>query len=424
MKRCFALVLLVMLILSLAACGAAGQAADPESESSSSPSSESVAVAAPSLPPEGGEKPLYFSLGPEGEVKALYTGDTLGNWTLEGYYAVWDTMPDGLPAVYDAFFDAPADAPIELHCEVYLSPMASEERVYFFDVMLEDYGKLPVMEGTNARLWFGSGASDALGALEALEPDDRWDCRVAVSRYDYCHLAMQAYDLADIAWIEVNSTAVEPPVPDGRPSGPFLSEDGMILPPPVPHGLALDGIDFSKLDKIGIISLLRPVLERAEFFCQFGRVWYPATTDLITDENREAAILWPYDGMDLDYHPFLNLSYRTVGELRQDMLTVFTPENFDLDLKFIFEGLTDHQGRLYYVGIINGFLPQRKWEPEKLEIVSAEKDKLTVTVPVSWPATPADTWGPAQEPFAATLTFEIRDGYIVVDNSYFAKDAS
>lgn len=416
MKR---LISILLSLLLLAGCGTGGQAPVSQAESSSSPSSE--AVAAPSHPPEGEEKPLYFSLGPGGEVKALYPGDTLGDWTLEDYYAVWDEGTDGVPWVYDAFFDAPADAPIELRCEVYLSPMASEERVYFFDVMLEDYGKLPVMEGTNARLWFGSGASDALGALEALDPNDRWGCRVAVSRYDYCHLAMEAYDLADIAWLEVESTSVEPPVPDEQPSGPFLSEDGLILPPPVPHGLELDGIDFSTLDKTGIVSLLRPVLERAEFFCQFGRVWYPATTDLVTDENREAAILWPYDGMDLDYHPFLNLSYRTVGELRQDFLTVFTPENFDLDLKFIFEGLTDYQGRLYYVGIINGFLPQRKWEPEKLEIVSAEKDKVTVTMPVSWPATPSDTWGPAQEPFAATLTFEMRDGYILVDNSYFAK---
>lgn len=420
MKKRFA-ALAVVFCLLLAACGARGQAPVSQPESSSSPSS---AVAAPAHPPEGEKKPLYFSLGPGGEVKALYPGDTLGDWTLEDYEAVWDEGTDGVPWVYDAWFNAPTDAPVELRCEVYLSPMASETRVYFFDVMLEDHGKIPVMEGVNSRLWFGSGATDALDALEALGPDDRWGCRVAVSRYDYCHLAMEAYDLADIAWLEVESTEIEPPVPDGRPSGPFLSEDGLLLPPPVPHGLELEGIDFSTLDKIGIVSLLKPVLERAEFFCQFGRVWYSNTTDLVTDENREAAIIRPYNGMDLDYHPILNLSYRTVGELRQDMLTVFTPEDLDLDLKFIFDGLTDHQGRLYYVGVVNNYLPQRNWEPDKLEVVSAEKDKLTVTMPVSWPATPADTWGPAQEPFAATLTFEMRDGYIVVDNSYFAKNVS
>lgn len=212
------------------------------------------------------------------------------------------------------------------------------------------------------------------------------------------------------------------PVPEPE-TQPAHSELQIIQSPDVPHGAELDGVDFSAMDREELTALLQPVLDRAAFFCQFGRIWYPETTNLITDENREAAILRPYEGMDLDYHPFLNLPYRTAEELRQDMATVFTPENFDGDLKFVFDGMTDHEGRLYYVGIINGYLPERQWELDELEIVSAEKTKLTISAPVSWPATPALTWGDAQR-FTAPLRFEITGGYIIVDSSYFAVENS
>lgn len=206
--------------------------------------------------------------------------------------------------------------------------------------------------------------------------------------------------------------------PDPEPEPSQLE---IIQPPAVPHGEELAGVDFSAMDKSELTTLLQPVLDRAAFFCQFGRVWYPHTTNLITDEDFAASILWPYDRMDLDYHPFLNLPYQTVEELWQDMGTVFTPDNFDQDLKFIFEGLTDYEGRLFYVGVINGYLFDRKWELDKMEIEKAERDKLTVSMPVSWPATPASTWGDAQGPFAAPLRFEMADGYILVDSSYFVK---
>lgn len=180
----------------------------PEPEDADAPDVTSPEEDAPNSSSDGAEssseeKPLYFRLGPDGEVKALHAGDTLGGWILESYRAVWDEEPDALPTVYEANFTAPADAPMEIACTVYLSPMASEGRVYWFDVAEEDHGKIPVMEGTDRKLWFGAKNSAALSMLEALGNGDRRNCRVAVSRYEYSYLAVAAYDIVDIVWLEL-----------------------------------------------------------------------------------------------------------------------------------------------------------------------------------------------------------------------------
>lgn len=231
MKRC---IVILLALLLLAACGTGGQAPVQEKESSPSSLSESASANPSSEPssiesePEAGgspaagapeqsapdqpsgesetnqeDDPLYFRAGPEGEVKALRAGDTLGGWTLQSYNAVWDNGPDSIPRVYEADFIAPADAPVEMNCTVYLNPMSWEDRVYCFDVALEDWDKLPVLEGTDRSIWFRAGNSDQLEQLETMDYEDRWECRVAVSRYNYSHLPMAAADIAEIAWLEL-----------------------------------------------------------------------------------------------------------------------------------------------------------------------------------------------------------------------------
>lgn len=212
--------------------------------------------------------------------------------------------------------------------------------------------------------------------------------------------------------------AVEPPVPDGRPSGPNLSEDGLILPPQVPHDIALEGLGFSRLDKTGIISLLEPVLERAKFFCRFGCVGeFNYNLGIEMDYSQEAVILHPYRTRDEHpYYPCLNLSYQNVEELRQDMKTVFSPDILDNKLARVFDDLIDFEGRIYCPGDVTGYSDERRWELDKMEIVSAEETKLTISAPVSW--------GASEETFIAPLNFEIADGYIIVDSSYFATNNS
>lgn len=213
--------------------------------------------------------------------------------------------------------------------------------------------------------------------------------------------------------------AVEPPVPEGRPSGPNLSEDGLILPPQVPHGIALDGLGFSRLDKTGIVSLLEPVLERAQFFCRFGcKGEFDDKLGIEMDFSPEATIQRPYRTWDeMPFYPCLNLSYQTVEELKQDMCTVFTPDILENNLAYVFDGLIDFEGKIYCVGGSSGYTREHYWELDKMEIVSAEETKLTISAPVS-------AWGPSGEVFTAQLNFEMVDGYIIMDSSYFATHKS
>lgn len=228
MKRFFS-ILLALLILT--ACGAKGQA--PASEPESSPSSTLEVIPAPepsepspeepeaeepapaedptpAAPAASGEaesdpedSPLYFRLGPDGQVQPLRAGDTLGGWTLESYDIIWREGTEGVPDVDGANFIAPDGAPVELRGTIYLNPMAAEERSYWFDVAQEDYDKIPMLDGTDGRLWFRALDNAALGALETMGSSDRWDCRVAVSRYVYYHLPMAAINGAEIIRLEL-----------------------------------------------------------------------------------------------------------------------------------------------------------------------------------------------------------------------------
>ena len=188
-------------------------AAPPEAEGDAAPEPETDGDPAAAPPeeasdsPESGpdQDPLYFRLGPDGETKALRAGDTLGGWTLESYTARLREGTDGVPDVDGANFTAPDDAPVELHCTVYLSPMGgADERSYWFDLAEEDYDKMPMLEGTDGRKWFRALDNAALGALEEMGYEDRWDCRIAVRRYIYYHLPMGAINGAEIIRIELD----------------------------------------------------------------------------------------------------------------------------------------------------------------------------------------------------------------------------
>lgn len=173
---------------------------DPVSPEESAPDSLSQA---PEDVPE--QDPLYFRLGPDGEAKALRAGDALGGWTLESYTARLREGTDGVPDVDGANFTAPDDAPVVLRGTIYLNPMGgADERGYWFDLAEEDYDKMPVLEGTDGRNWFRSLDNAALGALEEMGYEDRWDCRIAVRRYIYYHLPMGAINGAEIIRIELD----------------------------------------------------------------------------------------------------------------------------------------------------------------------------------------------------------------------------
>lgn len=217
--------------------------------------------------------------------------------------------------------------------------------------------------------------------------------------------------------------ALEPvpaPSPDPDPSQSSSGSE-LILPPAVPHGAELENVDFSAMDKAQLIDLLQPVLDRARFFCKFGmsgEIDYDLGVNI--DFSAEATIHRPHPttGIERPLQPCLNLPYKTIDELKQDMCTVFTPnipEEVEY-LRYIFQNMDDYDGRLYVYGG-GGYSKERFWELDQMEIVSAEKTKLTISAPVM-------EWGPSQETAVARLNFEIVDGYIIMDESYFARIGS
>lgn len=171
-------------------------------------------------------------------------------------------------------------------------------------------------------------------------------------------------------------------------------------------------MDFSVMDKDELIALLQPVLDKAAFFCGFGLVDSVDIIGVERDKSPEAAIRRPVLDTEDDFYPCVNLPYRTVEEFKEDMLTVFTPEAQG-PLGYLFHYITDYDGRLYIAGGADGFSSAHSWELDKMEIVTAEKSKLTISAPV--------TSGHHMEaPIIAPLNFELKDGYIVMDSSYFA----
>lgn len=206
--------------------------------------------------------------------------------------------------------------------------------------------------------------------------------------------------------------------PDPEPQ-PSPSESEMVEPPAVPHGADLDGVDFSVMDKDELVELLQPVLDRAGFFCKLG--WMDrldSELGIKVDFSPEEAIEVPVQGFDFNksLYPCLNLPYQTVEELRQDIGTVFTPDVSEEHLQIIFNHYIDHEGRLYVEG--GGYSVHRNWKLDEMAVVAAGENKLTISAPVS-------VWGPSSDEFfTASLSFEIIDGYIIMDSSYFATDAS
>lgn len=235
MKKVVAILLVVCLFLG--ACAGCGDRSDPGSVPQESPSSSLEVIDSPSIPSEANgdtapepeiaddpptipqeentpsgssqepenlpeENTLYFSLGPDGEVKALRAGDALGQWTLESYEAQWDIEGRDIPLVDEAVFVASTDAPIEIHCTVSLNPMSSD-RNYWFTVAEEDLDKMPVMKGDARDVWFSGNNSSALDALADIDISETRSCRVAVSKYTFVCLPMMASNGADIVWIEL-----------------------------------------------------------------------------------------------------------------------------------------------------------------------------------------------------------------------------
>lgn len=439
MKRCITLLLALLLLLS--ACGTEGQASVSQSEKSSSTASE---------PASSGSSPEMVTGQQLLTDPAEDLRDMAADFALNFAWAFSD--PNELNAtrfcLWKIYYEDP-DATengilwvdperlkeeVELRFDISDYQFESPEQENVYPRYVEEKGAIafyPVGEGSRYAVELIGQETEGEyqdyifdiyddfitdGHEErTLETTLRYRFRVVESNDG--SLFLQAVSATE----ETSGAPSEPdPTPDPEPSQSSAGSE-LIQPPAVPHGAELADLDFSAMDKAELIDLLQPVLDRARFFCKFGmsgEIDYDLGVTI--DFNTEAAIHRPHPttGIERGLHPCLNLPYRTIDELKQDMCTVFTPNILEEPgyLWYIFQNIDDYDGRLYVYGG-GGYSKERFWELDQMEIVSAEKSKLTISAPVM-------EWGPSQEKAVARLNFGIVDGYIIMDESYFARIGS
>lgn len=191
---------------------------------------------------------------------------------------------------------------------------------------------------------------------------------------------------------------------DGEDDG--LDELGI---PAVPHGEDIEWLDFTTVTEEELKPLLDKVLARAEYFCRYGL--NGKFTEAGPDKSKAAAIERPYRNNDnWIYHPYTNLPYNTVDELQEAMTSVFTWEAVTSEMHYAIETKVDDEERIYYADEVVGFSKARDWDTSRMKIRSASEKRLTLRMPTHW----------GKNDFDADLTLQIVDGYLVVDNSYFA----
>lgn len=177
--------------------------------------------------------------------------------------------------------------------------------------------------------------------------------------------------------------------------------------PAVPHGEDIEWLDFTTVTEEELKPLLDKVLARAEYFCRYGLT--SRFTEAKPDKRKEAAIVRPYRTYDKwTYYPYTDLPYHTVEELQEAMLSVFTWEVVTSDMYL--DLLTDDGERLYYADEVFGYSKARGWDTSRMKIRDADEKRLTLRMPTHW----------GNDDFDADLTLRIVDGYLVLDNSYFA----
>lgn len=179
--------------------------------------------------------------------------------------------------------------------------------------------------------------------------------------------------------------------------------------PAVPYGEDLEWLDFTTVTEEELKPVLDKVLARAEYFCRYGL--NNKFTEAKPDKSESAAIVRPYrDNEKWTYHPYTDLPYHTVEELREAMLSVFTWEVVTSDMYYTLETKVDDGERIYYADAVVGYSKVRGWDTSRMEIRDANAKKLTLRMPTQW----------VKDDFDAELTLQIVDGYLVMDHSYFA----
>lgn len=178
------------------------------------------------------------------------------------------------------------------------------------------------------------------------------------------------------------------------------------LPPP---RVKIENLDFTTMSVDELKPILQQVLDRAVYFCKIADIgeFIPCS---LSDK-----IVRPHGNKpEWDFYPCIDFPYTSVEELKQDMLTVFTPDALENEfaLTKIFSSIIDYNGKIYMPGDVSGQSCFRTWDIENMEIIEATPTRLVVSMPVSF----------MQGSFISSLAFQYKDGYILIGRDFFARE--
>lgn len=197
---------------------------------------------------------------------------------------------------------------------------------------------------------------------------------------------------------------VESSSENGPDPGKKFIEKTTPLPPP---RVKIENLDFTTMSVDDLKPILQQVLDRAVYFCKIAYLseFIPYTrTDKIVRSFRDEQ--W-------DFYPCMDFPYTSVEELKQDVLTVFTPDTLENEsaLIHVFDSLTDYNGKIYMPADLFGQAYFAVWDVENMEIIEVTPTRLLVSMPVTC----------MEGSFISSLAFQYEDGNILIGRDFFAR---
>ena len=209
------------------------------------------------------------------------------------------------------------------------------------------------------------------------------------------------------------TSSSEIPSASSESQEPPQAED---VPPPEP--LEFECLDFTAMTEDELKETLGKVLDAAADFCNYGLA---AGYERVNPNVKVGEQV----RLELDntmWQPIYGLPYKTMDDLKQAMLTVFTPDVVEDRLFLIFPYVNDHghqggrfveyEGQIYTRG--DGYTLAREWDVDHMEIQSIAPDELTAVMPVLFNTYYEQVKG------TEALTFHYDGLHILVGQDYFS----
>lgn len=185
------------------------------------------------------------------------------------------------------------------------------------------------------------------------------------------------------------------------------------VPPPEP--LEFEGLDFTAMTEEELKEALKKVLDAAADFCNYGLA---AGYERM---NPNVKVGEPVKINNDTWWPIYGFPYKTLEDLEQALLTVFTTDVVEERLFLLFYRddprynggrFFEYEGQMYTRG--DGYTLAREWDVDHMEIQSIAPNELTAIMPVIFNTYYEQVKG------TEALTFHYDGLHILVGLDYFS----